>query len=207
MRKVILLLLALVAVFAPAAAQHHDVNESMESEDDYEYNRVRNSDWGCTVNGVFTKRLIGIDQHLLVDMDSTAAPWRYPHMVRGIGSRNDSLMVTENPQKTDGGVKIGGLKVRSLDNFIYQKKNARFVTLDEIRRDRFPKLKGRCIYMINKFFIMKDADLYKLDPAFIYRVNKVSSRDIEGLEKLPEFTIIRVFTATPHNRFPERFPE
>lgn len=53
--------------------------------------------------------------------------------------------------------------------------------------------------MINKFFVMKYADLYKSDSSFIYKVETVKSTGMKALSALPGFTIVRIFTKTLRN--------
>lgn len=75
----------------------------------------------------------------------------------------------------------------------------RLVTLDEVKQALYPDLKEPVVFMINKFFITKDEDLYHLDRDFIMKVERVSSTEISPLKDFPPFTIIRIFTQTHHN--------
>ena len=69
------------------------------------------------------------------------------------------------------------------------------MSLEDIRKKDFPDVKGNVVYMINKFFIMKDVDLYKLDDDFIQHIELVESKDIEALKNNKPFTIIRILRA------------
>ena len=83
-------------------------------------------------------------------------------------------------------------------------ENVELYSLDEIRKLFCPKVKGKVVYMINKFFIMDNEELYRLDPTFVYRVETVKSKDIKVLSDQPEFTLVRIFTWTTHNVFPDK---
>lgn len=60
------------------------------------------------------------------------------------------------------------------------------------------------VYMINKFFITKNIERYKIDKEFIYKVEALHSEDIHPLKSCirKPFTIIRIFTKTHHNWHP-----
>lgn len=73
------------------------------------------------------------------------------------------------------------------------------VTLDEVKKALYPNLKEPILFMINKFFITHDEDLYRIDRNFIMKVELLNSSDISALKLFPTFTIIRIFTWTPHN--------
>lgn len=69
-----------------------------------------------------------------------------------------------------------------------------FISLEDIRNQYFPKVNGNIIYMINQFFITKDAKSYKLDKDFIDRCELIPSSDFEALSNKEDFSIIRIFT-------------
>ena len=70
---------------------------------------------------------------------------------------------------------------------------------DELRRKIYPDVKGDFLYMINKLFIMTDADYYKLDLDFIQHVELVNSKNIDVLKNRKPFHILRIFTKNMHN--------
>ncbi len=78
------------------------------------------------------------------------------------------------------------------------------MTLDELREWKFPTWKGPFVYMINKFIILENADLYKIDRNFLYKMEVITSDKIETLKDYPPFTIIRFLTRTHHNWHPSR---
>ena len=51
------------------------------------------------------------------------------------------------------------------------------VTLDEVKKALYPNLKGPILFMINKFFITHDEDLYRIDRNFIMKVELLNSSD------------------------------
>lgn len=73
-------------------------------------------------------------------------------------------------------------------------KPINFTSLEDIRNQYFPKVKGNIVYMINQFFITKDAKSYKLDKDFIDRCELIPSSDFEALNNEEDFSIIRIFT-------------
>ena len=73
-------------------------------------------------------------------------------------------------------------------------KKIKFITLDEIRKQYHPEVSGPVVYMINKFFITKDAESYKLDKEFIEKCDILPSTEFELLKDQKAFSIIRIFT-------------
>ena len=70
-----------------------------------------------------------------------------------------------------------------------------FVSLEDIRKQYYPDTSGKIVYMINKYFVTKDAISLKLDKDFIDRCDILQSSDFEVFENSKEpFTIIRIFT-------------
>lgn len=177
LRDTAFLLLALVVANAgySQVSYYHDANESWESSNDYEFNRISRGDYGMPLDGVFIKNDIGIDRYYEVCPDTTDNPVRYPFWIKGIGAQNDSLHI-EACMK-DGGINVGGVKCdMGLYHLRYSKPRYRLLSLEEIHRKHFPKLKGNVVYMINKFFIMTHADLYKIDEDFIHQWNLLTQR-------------------------------
>ena len=97
---------------------------------------------------------------------------------------------------------IGGRRVTGIYNFTSLKGHVELLTLEEIRQKYCPMVKKPYVFMINKFFILRDQDLYKVDKDFIYNVEVVNSKDFKVLGKMKKFTIIRIFTKTHHNWHP-----
>ncbi len=202
-------MLACALAFASFAnAQYrvvHDPGEQFEYMTDYQWNSWNR---GFIVDGVFVKNSIGVYTEYLKEKYIS-----YPLTIRGVGTENDSVVVEKNPRDTEQNyVSIKGFRCTQFTNYEttknYLKGDLR--TLDEVRKRYCPDVKGKVVYMINKFFIMEHEDLYKLNPWYIYKVEKVKSTDIKVLSDLPEFTVIRIFTKTPHNMFPEQlglFPD
>ena len=74
-------------------------------------------------------------------------------------------------------------------------KPIEFVSLDDIRKQYYPDVAGKVVYMINKYFVTKDVKSYKLDKAFIDRCEILQSSDFEVFDDNKEpFSIIRIFT-------------
>lgn len=69
-----------------------------------------------------------------------------------------------------------------------------FTTLDEIRKQHFPNVSGDVVYMINTFFVTKDAQSYKLDKNFIDRCELLQSSEFDVFKDKMQFSIIRIFT-------------
>ena len=171
----------------------HPHGEDMEYMTDDQWN-----DWarGFVVNGNFVKNSIGIPTDLLREEKNV----RYPVTLYNIGSRKDSLVIAEDPRYTEEGfVKVGNFPCARFTFYTSGGVSLSLLSLDEIRRKYCPEVPGTVVYMINKFFITKDADLYRVAGQYIYRVETLSSKHIESISALPEFTVIRIFTRTPHN--------
>ena len=180
----------------PRAFIAKDRNTSMEESTDLEFNNYKDA---FAVNGFFTRDLIGIDQNnMKITWDFT-----YPVVVRHIGKGNDSLVIKSNPLKDpnypSGTIKLRNMRLQNIYFFNYT-GNSHFMTPDDVRQKYCPHAKGPYLYMINKFFIMRDEDLYIIDPDFIQSVESFPSKDISLLrEGYKKFTVIRIFTKTLHN--------
>lgn len=198
--KRLLFLCITLAVLGTCKAQYNyfiDPNSAEERYNDYQFNNRRD----VVLDGVYIKNGIGIDWHQVQRADTSMYPVRYPCWIRGIGSRNDSLFLECRPSETkEKYVMIGGTKCRYLTFYHYMKENYKLVSLEDIRREYMPDYKGKVVYMINKFLIMNDADLYKLDDSFIQHIEYVDSKDIDALKNSEPFKIVRIFTRSLHNR-------
>ena len=180
----------------PRAFIAKDRNTRIEEATDLEFNNYKNA---FVVNGVFMRNLIGIDQNNMnITWDFT-----YPVVVRHIGKGDDSLVIKkdplDDPDFRSGTIKLRNMRLRNIIFFTYS-GNSHFMTPDDIRQKYCPHAKGPYLYMINKFFIMRDEDLYMIDPDFIQSVESFPSKDISLLrEGYKKFTVIRIFTKTLHN--------
>lgn len=205
MKRILLLYIMVLLLPSLCRAQityFVEANSKLEADNDFWFNDVGNRGGeGIVLDGVFIKSGIGIDWHLVENADTSLCPVRYPVWIKGVGNRNDSVWLACSPGKTkEGYVMIGGMKCSILSFFHYMKEDYKLVSLEDIRKKDFPDVKGNVVYMINKFFIMKDVDLYKLDDDFIQHIELVESKDIEALKNNKPFTIIRIFTRSLHNR-------
>jgi len=165
-----------------------------------------NSRFGYALDGYFIGPLpIGIDRDSLEGKFQFAEFVNFPIMLRGIGEKNDSLYFERNEPGKRGIVKaeVAGepyeFYIANETHPYKGGKKINWVTLDEIRRSYFPEVKGTCVYTVNKFIIPNKEELYKFDADYILRLEKLESHTIEALKDFPPFTIIRVFTKTPHN--------
>ena len=73
-------------------------------------------------------------------------------------------------------------------------KNINYTTLQEIQKNKYPDVTGRVMFMIESFFIMTDAQSYKLDADYIARTELLNSKDFDAFKDYPPFSIIRVLT-------------
>ena len=187
-----------------------DIHESLEEKDrnhgfegctDITINSVLDACY--TLDGEYVGPFpLGIDQYAVEVTNATnvAPGLKLPFWVRGIGAERDSLYVDMIPHQ-EGGREyfIGGHDVSFFVNYRSLKGKVELMTLDEIRRKYCPKEEEPVVFMINKFFIMRQPDLYKVDKDFIYKVEVVHSKDFDVLKDMGAFTIIRIFTRTHHN--------
>ena len=163
----------------PRAFIAKDRNTRIEESTDLEFNNYKNA---FVVNGVFMRDLIGIDQNNMnITWDFT-----YPVVIRHIGKDNDSLIIKKDPlhdpDYLSGTIKLRNMRLRNIIFFTYS-GNSHFMTPDDIRQKYCPQAKGPYLYMINKFFIMRDEDLYMIDPDFIQSVESFPSYKNQTYEK------------------------
>ena len=69
-----------------------------------------------------------------------------------------------------------------------------YTTLQEIQKSRYPDVTGPVMFMIESYFIMTDAQSYKLDADYISKCVLLHSTDFDAFKDQPPFYIIRVFT-------------
>lgn len=172
--------------------RERDINEIREIESDIEFNA---STSGVIVNGMFIKDDIGIDLYETEGLGRSMLPTP-PFWLKGIGIECDSMYVGIQCSDT---ISVRGMPVTHFPCYIYKKDNVKWVTLNEVRKEFCPDVEGTIIYMINKFFITKYVDLYKLDRDYILNVETVDSKEFEMPKDFPPFTIIRIFTKTRSN--------
>ena len=73
-------------------------------------------------------------------------------------------------------------------------KKINYTTLQEIQKSRYPDVTGPVMFMIERYFIMTDAQSYKLDADYISKCVLLHSTDFDAFKDQPPFYIIRVFT-------------
>lgn len=147
---------------------------------------------GYSVNGMFIGMVpVGLDRD---QAGVTPHTPEFPFTLTGVGQ--EPIIVNGLPLDTV--VNGHRLHLTSLTDYRTE-RNIRWVTLEELRQHCFPNLDGACVFTINKFIIPNSEGLYRIDRDFIYRVEKLSSADIEGFRDIPAFNLVRIFTRTPHN--------
>ncbi len=99
---------------------------------------------------------------------------------------------------------INGVTYKRTLKVTCSKPPKKFVGLQDVRKKYCPQVKGKAIFMINKFFITNDEDSYKLDENYISHCEVLSSKDFADQDGLGSFTIIRVFMKTKANTYPMR---
>ena len=167
-----------------------DLNEWEEYLTDRQFNNER-----CCVmlDSSFIKSNIGLDLYKVKENSIDL-----PFTIKNIGEKGDSMHVDiEFP----GTIQIGKTTYDEFCNYHSTGDSVRLVSLKDIKKEYFPDIKGPCVYMINKFFIFHDADMYRLDRDFVYNVEMFYSDEISALKGLPPFAVIRVFTRTETNRW------
>ena len=171
---------------APGLIGRNHAEEGMSDEE------LAASGRGYSVNGIFIGMLpVGLNRD---EAGITPHTPEFPFTLTGVGQ--ESLVVNELPMDTiiDG----HRLRLTSLTDYRTE-RNIKWVTLDEVRQHCFPDLQGACVFTVNKFIIPGNEGLYRIDRDFIYRVEKLESADIEGFRDFPPFSLVRIFTRTPHN--------
>ncbi len=153
-----------------------DKNESMKigNVSDLEFN---SNPEAVFVNGIFVKSIIGV--------------------------RLDKYIVNVSKEKCMSPLNINGVTYTYKCN-LTSDKVIKFVSLENLKKIYCPNVKTPCFYMINKNFILKEIDSYKIDKDFILKVETVSSSDVEGFKNATPFTIIRIYTDIESNKNPMR---
>ena len=88
---------------------------------------------------------------------------------------------------------INGVTYYGKTNITCEKK-INYTTLQEIQKSRYPDVTGPVMFMIESYFIMTDAQSYKLDADYISKCVLLHSTDFDAFKDQPTFYIIRVFT-------------
>jgi len=176
MRKILLVALLFQGIVITALASS-DVNDELGRFTDVEFS---NSKEAVYVNDVFIKSTIGINLGKTSSITSISKlKYREPFVINGVSYTQKTFMMSD--------------------------KNIEFLSLEDIRKEHCPDVKGPCLYMINKFFIANDVASYKIDKSFILRTEVLPSSEIEFFKGQTPFTIIRIFTFTESNTsFPMR---
>lgn len=171
-----------------------DRNHTFEVASDASFNSESVSRVCYTLNGTYLGPYdIGIDAYSMKQRQIDIGKG-VPYKIRDIGKNRDTL-VTNGKSKQS----IRGWDFYTVLEYDSKECLLRLVTLDEVKKALYPDLKEPALFMINKFFITKDEDLYRLDRDFIMKVERVSSTEISPLKDFPPFIIIRIFTHTHHN--------
>ena len=136
-----------------------------------------NSKTAIFVNDVFIKSEIGLDLNTTIS-NITKEKCKDPLVINGFSYTDKVILLCD--------------------------KNINLVSLEDVRKEFCPNVKGPCLFMINKFFIAKDVVSYKIDKNFIMKVEVLPSSEIELFKGQVPFTIIRVFTKTENNQYPMR---
>lgn len=170
-----------------------DLNEWKE----YLSDRQFNNEWcGSMLDGNFIKSNIGLDLYKV-----TEECVETPIVIRNIGERGDSMYVDIDSPDSPDSVRIGEATYDRFYDYHSAGDSIRLVSLKDLKEEFFPDVKGPCVYMINKFFIFDDVEMYRLDRDFVYNVEMFCSNEIAALSNLPPFAVIRVFTRTETNRW------
>ena len=88
---------------------------------------------------------------------------------------------------------INGVTYYGKTNITCEKK-INYTTLQEIQKSRYPDVTGPVMFMIESYFIMTDAQSYKLDADYISKCVLLHSTDFDAFKDQHQFYIIRVFT-------------
>ena len=134
--------------------------------DDIDFNRPKNA---CYINDVFVKDYIGFD------------------LGRNSGFSNVKKVSLDKPIIVNGVTYYGKTSVSC-------EKNINYTTLQEIQKNKYPNVTGVVMFMIDSYFIMTDAQSYKLDANYIAKCELLYSKDFDAFKDQPAFSIIRVFT-------------
>ena len=173
-KKRFVLILLLQTCILVSVAADQDESMEIDNVSDIQFN---NNPEAIFVNGIFVKNIIGV--------------------------RMDKSIINVSKEKCVSPLKINGVTYAYKCNLISDKA-IRFVSLEDIKKKYCPNVTAPCLYMINKNFIFKDVDSYKIDKDFVLRVEIVSSLDFVALKHIASFTIIRIFTDIKSNRNPMR---
>ena len=167
-----------------------DLNEWEEHLSDRQFNNER---FCYMLDSNFVKSDIGLDLYKV--KKERIGP---PLTIRNIGEKADSMCVEIDFPDT---ILIGKTTYDEFFDYHSTGDTIRLVSLKDLKEEFFPDVEGPCVYMINKFFIFHDSEMYRLDRDFVYNVEMFSSNEIAALSNLPPFAVVRVFTRTETNRW------
>jgi len=177
MRKILALALLFQGMVIATLASSDDKDELGRLSDV----QFSNSKEAFFVNDVFIKSTIGID----------------------FGKMAPTTFASISKETLKEPLVINGVSYTHKLVFYIDKK-FNFLSLEDIRKEYCPDVKGASLYMINKFFIANDVASYKIDKNFILKTEVLPSSEIEFFKGQTPFTIIRIFTNTADNNYPMR---
>lgn len=178
MKRIFILVFIFIISNFPIIAQ--DENDRIGQYTDLQFNNDKDA---LFVNNTFIKSPIGINVENLMNN---------AYGVISVSKQNC------NPPLVINGVQYDRKIIITCTN------EPEFVTLQEIREQYCPSATGSVIYMINKFFITKDVESYRIDNDFIKNCETLPSSEFELFKDFPPFTIVRIFTKTKGNTYPLR---
>ena len=158
------------------------------------------------LNNEFIKSDIGIDQNKVERKENPTVYIKREHkpfVIRGVGETGQDSIVMSKDLSLGDTLEINGEPYIFVQNLISSQKFD-LVSLEEIKKSFCPDVMGPCLYMINKFFITRDVESYKVDKNFVHKVETLPSSEIDFFKDKEPFTIIRIFTDTPANHYPPR---
>lgn len=170
------LFLIFMVLFSNLSIFGQDANDELGRLSDVGFNH---SEQAVYLNDKFVKSEIGCD-------------------LEKYGVTNVSKQECETP------LVINGVTYKRTLKITCSKPPTAFIGLQDVRKKYFPKVKGRVVFMVNKFFITNDEGSYKLDENYISHCEALSSEAFADKEGLGSFTIIRVFMKTKANTYPMR---
>lgn len=191
-----------------------DLNHAAEGLDDIRFAHKTEWLWCYTLNGEFIGPWgLGVDKYAY-ESESTHSKehkLQKPFVIRNIGPEGDSLVVDGemvNDAHDGWRYAIKGHPFMGIINYKTDKA-VKLLTLSELKEKYCPEVTGPVMYMVNKFFIITDQELYKFDEDFVWKIEVLPSEELLPIKdclKSP-FTIVRIFTKTRHNWHPTNIGE
>ncbi len=158
-----------------------------------------NHNYALCVNDVFVKDWIGLPDSAQYAQKKgfsgiISGEGFKPFWIKGIGENNDSVYVEKTPINING---VEYAKIIILNNHTPQD----LLTLKQIKQEYYPDITMPCIFMIDKYFITRGIDEYKIERSMIECVELQLTTELPGLENDTPRAIIRIFTNTPRNHY------